>query len=293
MAASARAEAGEAKRAAAKVPDEAEKVKSTKGFQWLARAGIGARAAIYFLLAYIAADIAIAGRAPAPANGQGALAELGRQPGGRALLVALAVGLAGYALWREAQALGRSSGGDKKAAASALERTGWATAGAVYGALCVRAVLLAASSDSGGGGGGASAHPQPWVAVALRWPAGPLWVGAAGVVAGGSGVALAVWGVAHDYGRVIDERRSGHRKLQVARALGIVGEVVRGLLIVLVSAYLVSAAVRDNPSQAKSLGQALSSFHRTGAGPELLAVAALGLASFGAYSCFEALYRDI
>jgi len=208
-------------------------------------------------------------------------------------LVVLAVGLAGYALWRVAQALSGSDAHEDKGAKAVLQRCGWAAVGGLYAFLCARAVSLALSSNSGGSSGGPSSHPQPWVAMALRWPAGPVWVGAAGLAAGAAGAGLAIWGAWHDYSKVIDVGRSGPAKLKVAWALGVAGEVVRGLLVVLVSAYLVSAAVQDQPSKAKSLGEALSSFGRSAPGPELLALAAVGLACFGLYSCFEALYRDV
>ena len=69
--------------------------------------------------------------------------------------------------------------------------------------------------------------------------------------------------------------------------------MARGSMLVLVSVYLLGAAVSDNPSRAKGLGSALGAFVRLPAGPPLLGLAAAGLLCFAGYSAIEALYRDI
>jgi hypothetical protein len=63
--------------------------------------------------------------------------------------------------------------------------------------------------------------------------------------------------------------------------------------VVLISLYLLAAAVANNPSQAKSPNGALLSFERVPAGEALLLVAAAGLLSFAVYSVLEALYRRL
>jgi hypothetical protein len=252
--------------------------------------GTASRAVIYLLISYILVVVALNRHAPAPASGQGALAELGRQPGGRALLGLLALGLAAYSLWRLLQALGRGPALGHQGQPKVYERAGWAALAIAYGYLCARAISLAVS-PSPGRAGGASSHPQPWVAQALRWPAGPLWVGAAGVVLGLSGLCLAIWGLAHDYRSNVDPAAAGRQLFRAARVTGALGELTRGLLMVLVAVYLVKAAVEDNPGQAKSLGQALSSFSKGAAGTVWLSLAAAGLLCFAAFTCAEALYR--
>ena len=104
---------------------------------------------------------------------------------------------------------------------------------------------------------------------------------------------MAIWGLAHDYSKVLQTDRMSQPNFVAAQATGIAGEVARGLLVMLVSAYLLAAAVTDDPARAKSLGLALRSFNRRPGGPFLLLMAAAGLACFATYSVFEALYRDI
>jgi hypothetical protein len=84
-----------------------------------------------------------------------------------------------------------------------------------------------------------------------------------------------------------------HRMYATARATGIIGDSVRGLLIVLVGVYFVVSAVTDNPSKVKGLDQALQSLAHKPFGVWLLSIAAAGLFSFGLYSAFEARYRSL
>jgi hypothetical protein len=283
---------GEAKAAVRSVPEKASGARSKPAFQRFARAGLCGRAVIYLLLAYLAADIAIHHNSPAQPSGSGALTEIDRQPGGRALLGLLAVALAGYGAWRAVQVLGER--GDEREMTSVVKRVGWAAVTMIYFGLCARAVSLAVgSSGSGGPGGGASSNPRPFVGVVLRWPGGPAWVGVTGAGIAIGGAAMVVWGLAHDYSKVLQTDRMSRRAFLASLATGIAGEVTRGLLVILVSVYLLSASVTDDPARAKSLGQALRSFDRLPAGPVLLLAAAAGLACFAAYSVFEAVYRDI
>ena len=280
----ARAEAGETLK---DVPAEARRARSSPMFARLARAGIGARAVIYVLLAWMTADIATTHHSPSSPSGTGALAEVAKQPAGRPLIAFMAVGLLGYAAWRLAQAL---SGG--QGASSRLQRAGWAAIGGLYLVLCWRAAELAIN-PARGSGGGASQHPQPLVATVLRWPGGPGWVGLAGAALAVGGIGLAVWGCLHDYSKTLDSRRLRGVAYQVARATGMAGEAARGALVVLVAVYLLDAAVRDQPSRAKSLGGALYTFDRLPAGAALLLLAAAGLVCFAVYSAFEARYRKL
>ena len=284
--ASARAHA-EAGQALKDVPAEARRARSNPVFARLARDGIGARAVIYVLLALMTTDIATTHHSPSSPSGTGALAEVAKQPAGRPLIAFMAVGLLGYAAWRLAQAL---SGG--KGAPSLLQRAGWAAIGGLYLVLCWRAAELAINPALGSGGG-ASQHPEPLVATMLRWPGGPGWVGLAGAALAVGGIGLVAWGCSHDYSKTLDSRRLHGVAYQVARATGMAGEAARGALVVLVAVYLLDAAVRDQPSRAKSLGGALYIFNRLPAGTALLLLAAAGLACFAVYSAFEARYRKL
>ena len=275
-----------AQRVVAHVEGHAGDVEVRRWFRILARAGLGARSVIYLLIAYLAVDIARHGGSPAPADSNGALREIAGEPAGPAILVTVAIGLGGYAVWRLVSAVAAAN--LRKHAWA--KRLGLAACGAIYLGLCGQAVALAAGSRQTNS---ASSNPGPIAATVLRWPGGPWYVGlcAAGFIGGGT--ALVIWGWVHDYARVLDRTRMPPRTYTVARATGIVGDSVRGLLIGLIGVYLVTGAVTDNPSEVKGLDQALQALAHKPFGLWLIGIAAAGFFSFALYSAFEARYRRI
>ena len=80
----------------------------------LARWGLAARATVYLLIGLLALALAF-GIRRSEADQRGALQELTRHTGGTVLLWAIAIGLAGYALWRFSEAAFGVVGDGKKA----------------------------------------------------------------------------------------------------------------------------------------------------------------------------------
>ena len=76
-----------------------EMVAGRRGFAWLARAGLVARGVVYGIVGILALKLAV-GSGGKATNQRGALMTLAQEPFGQALLIATAVGLAGYATWR-------------------------------------------------------------------------------------------------------------------------------------------------------------------------------------------------
>jgi hypothetical protein len=260
---------------------KADELDQQRWFRSLARIGLLSRAVIYLLLAYLCADIAARGSSPTPADSQGALAEVARQPAGPGLLALLAVGLLAYAVWRLISAV---------AVREWPKRLGAAASGLIYLLLCAEAVAQAVGSGSSGSS--TSSNPGPVVARVLTWPGGPPLVGAVatGLVIGG--VALAVWGCLHDESKVlrVDTPRGA---MLAARWTGAIGDAVRGGLIVLLGGYLMASAVKDTPAEVKGLDQALQSLSGQPYGRWILIVATAGLVAFAANSAFEAAYRRV
>src|SRR5690348_3886435 len=77
----------------------------------LARLGLGARGIVYLLVGYIAARIALV-HSGQQADRQGALQEFAHNTPGKVLLWVMAVGFAGYALWRVTQVIWGVPGDD-------------------------------------------------------------------------------------------------------------------------------------------------------------------------------------
>jgi hypothetical protein len=272
---------------AGKARGEAVRARSNTWVRLLLRGGLVSRGVVYCLLAYFAVDIALHGGSPEPVSGQGALRDIAHQPAGPALLALLSVGLLGYVLWRAVQVVGGTEGESRT---SLVKRLGFLASGAVYLALFFEAILLIVGSGSSGT---ASSHPQPLVAEALRWPAGPELVGLVATILLAGGVGLAIWSCLHDFGRTLETHRMSRRLLLGARVSAIAGDVTRGVLIALIGVYLMTGAVTDNPTKAKSLGQVLKTIAKEPFGVWALAVAAVGLLSFALFSAIEARYRRV
>jgi type IV secretory pathway VirB2 component (pilin) len=83
------------------------------------------------------------------------------------------------------------------------------------------------------------------------------------------------------------------RTRQAITWLGRVGGIARGIVFATAGVFLVIAAVRAQPQQAKGLDSALRALAATPLGPWLLLVVAIGLIMFGAYSCGEARWRRV
>lgn len=263
---------------------ETRRAETTPAFRRVARTGIAARALVYLMLGALVLEIAIAGHSSAPADTQGALSLVDRLPAGHVLLGVLAAGLAAYATFRVVQALAGSPDPQRNAA---WTRVGWMGSGLLYVAVFAEALTLIA----GGGSGSPSSQPRPLVHRLLVLPAGPELLGALSVGAAVGAVALAVFGIRHDYGKVL-ERPSG-ASLRAARWSGMLGDLARGVVLALVAAYLFLAALTRSARHAKSLAAALQSLVGLPGGREALGLLATGLVLYATSSAIEARYRRI
>ena len=115
-------------------------------FEALARTGYAARGLIYIVIGALAFRLA-QGVGGQPANQKGALRTVAHQPFGHWILLAVAIGLAGYAIWRLTQAIvGTTPEAGKH---STLDRIGALGSAIAYGSFCVIAIALLRGSGSG------------------------------------------------------------------------------------------------------------------------------------------------
>src|SRR6476469_3854844 len=82
----------------------AEGAARTRAFEVLARAGFVARGIVYGVIGILAIKLAV-GAGGKTTDQSGALRTIAQQPFGEVLLVLVAIGLAGYSLWRLTRAL--------------------------------------------------------------------------------------------------------------------------------------------------------------------------------------------
>ena len=256
----------------------------TPAFEWLSRAGFVARGVVYAIIGILAFKLAI-GHGGKLASQQGAMRTLAHQPFGKYLLTLLAIGLAGYALWRLIRAsLGRGPEGSDQG----FDRLAALGSGLAYGAMAVLAVeiLLGARTSS-------SASPKKSAAGVLGWPAGAWIVGIVGVGLIGIALYQGYRGVSQkffDDSKV--EEMSPAVKTWIGR-VGTVGHLARMVVFGLVGIFLVKAAVDFDPNKAVGLDGALAKLEQTSYGPYLLGIVAAGLIAFAIFSFSDARYRRI
>ena len=259
-----------------------ERVAQSSGFEWLARAGFVARGLIYAIIGVLAVKLAL-GAGGKTTNQQGAMKTIAQQPFGKVLLTLVAVGLAGYALWRLIRAF---LGHGPEDSDSKGERIAAFASGLVYAGLCAIAVTILLGSSN-------SSNTGKTTAGVLGWPAGTWLVGIAGAVLIGVGLFQGYRGVSKDF---LEDSKTEQMSAAVRRWigwLGTLGHLARMVVFCLVGVFLILAAIAFNPSKAVGLDGALAKLAHHSYGPVLLGVVAAGLIAFGLYSFSDARYRRI
>jgi hypothetical protein len=256
----------------------------TRTFEWLARAGLAARGVIYAIVGLLAIELAL-GEGGATTNQNGALHTIAKQPFGKALMILMAIGLAGYAIWRLVRAAlghGAETSDDTK------DRIDSLASGIGYGALCITAVSIVLGS-----GGGGSGSPDKATGGVLGWPAGQVLVAILGLIVIGVGLQQGYKGIKKSF---LEDTRTEQMPPSVKRgytALGVFGHLARMVVFVLIGYFFLRAAIDFDPDKAVSLDGALAALGKASYGPVLLGIVAAGLMGFAAYSIADARYRKV
>jgi hypothetical protein len=267
------------------VRSQGRRAAHSPAFEALARVGFVARGVIYGTIGLLAIQVAIHS-SNEKTNQRGAMQTIQKQPFGHWLLIAIAVGLGGYALWRFVQAaygFGPEGGGDP----SAIGRVVALASGLAYAAMCALAVsvLIGSSSSSG------NAHSS--TAGALGWPGGQWIVGVAGAIFIGVGLYQGYKGLSRKF---LDEDKTeqmGPTARRWITVIGVVGHLARMVAFGLIGIFVVKAAIDYAPKKAVGLDGALAKLAHQSYGTALLLVVAAGLVAFGLYSIADARYRRI
>jgi hypothetical protein len=252
-------------------------------YGWLARAGLVARGVVYGVIGVLSLELALGVGGKATSQ-QGALETIAHEPLGKVLLLALALGLAGYATWRLVRA---ALGHGREDSDSALDRVAGLGSAVAYGALCVVAVSILV------GGSGGSSSPERETAGVLGWPGGTVFVALAGAILLGVAAYQGYKGLSRKF---LDDTHTARMSREVERAfttIGVLGHLARGVVLALVGYGLIEAAVDYSPRRAVGLGGALSKLAHSSDGPLFLGVVAAGLIAFALYSIADARYRRV
>jgi hypothetical protein len=254
----------------------------------LGRFGYAAEGVVYGLIGLLAVQVAL-GRGGATTDNKGALTQIAGAPFGIFLLIAIALGFVGYALWRLLQA-GLDTDGKGNDAKGIVQRIGYAATGVVHIALAISAVRLI---QTGNAGANSDAAAKGWTATLLSKPFGQVLV----IIAG-----LAVLGIAGyqfyqaytaKFRKSAETERMNATEERAYTVLGRVGYAARGFVFAVIGLFLIIAARDANPGEARGIDSALATLASQPFGPFLLGAVALGFIAYGLYLLAEARYHKI
>jgi hypothetical protein len=252
---------------------------------WLARAGLTARGVNYLLIGGLAVAVGL-GSSGKEADRVGALRYVASKPGGAAGLWLLAVGFAALTVWRLAEAAYGQSGPDGH---KARKRLGSLASAVLYGFICGSIVtLLLGVSQTSGNSQSKDVTAQLMAHTGGRWLV--LAIGVGVVVAG---IVIIVGAVRKTFARQLRLTEMSPGTRHVVETLGRVGGTARGIVFGVVGVFLIVAAATFDAKKAQGLDGALRKIAATPLGPWLLVAVALGLVTFGVYSCCEARWRKV
>lgn len=249
-----------------------------------ARCGLVTRGVLYVLIGLLAVRVAFGGGGN-EADRQGALQELAEKPFGVVLVWAVGIGLVCMLLWRLSEAVFGAAGpeGDKPA-----KRLAAAGRCVFYGAAAVSVLTFSA-----GGGRSGDQQSRDVTAKALDLPAGQWLVGAVGLGIAVAGLVIAVQAARRTFRKHLAMGGASARWRTAVDFLGVTGGLARGTVFAAVGGFVLYAAVRYDPAQAKGTDDTLRSFTHTAAGPWLLVAVAVGLVLFGVFSWATARWREV
>ncbi|MBA3687034.1 MAG: DUF1206 domain-containing protein, partial [Planctomycetes bacterium] len=123
-----------------------------------------------------------------------------------------------------------------------------------------------------------------WTARLLGQPFGRWLVG-------GLGIGIGIFALDHvrrawkaSFLKHVDIARMSRRAIEWLRAIGRCGLGARGVTFAIVSVFLVLAAWRHDPSQARGLAGSFDALWSQPFGPALLGIVAAGVVAFGVYN---------
>jgi hypothetical protein len=251
----------------------------------LARVGYAAKAVLYITIGILAAQAAF-GPGGRTTDTQGALSVVYDMTFGGLVLLVIAAGLLGYALWRVVEAMVDPDGRGNNLKGLAL-RAGFAIRGLFHGALGVAAFR----AGLGHRGGGSNDQARELTASAFSLPGGELLIYAGAAFVAGYGVYQLYRSYASKLGRQLELGAvSGEMRPWVVR-ISRFGIAARGVIFCLIGFFLARAAQRHDAAEVGGIRESLNMLASLGRWP--FAIVALGLIAYGVYELVNARYRRI
>lgn len=247
---------------------------------WLARVGLGARAAVYLLMGWLAVVVATGGQAHV--DQRGAITSVLDKPLGGLLVLLLAAGFGAYAVWRFSEAafgiVGAKDGLGPRATSFIR--------GIAYSIFAIGAVsVLLGSRES------QSRQQESLATSAIHLPGGRLLLGLLGAAFLVAGLLMIREGLTTAFLKYFDYLPQPRRSAVVW--LGRVGTVTRGGVFSIAGVLVVLAAWWADPSKAGGINEIVQTALDRPFGGGLVALMGAGLLLFGLYGVAETLWRRV
>ena len=263
----------------------AARTADSRWLEILARAGFIGYGIVHLLFAWLILQIAF-GKSGEEGNQNGALRTLGAQPMGKALLVAIAVGLIAMAIWQALEAaVGHRALRDKD---RLFERIASVVRTIVFLWLAWTAIKVVQDASAN-----ASDQQQALTEKLMASDGGRWLVGLAGLVLAAVGIGMIIYGYNKKFERNLKTGEMSPKTHTLTRRLGMAGYIARGAVFAVAGILIVVAAVQYDPEKSRGLDGAVRTLRDQSWGPFVLALMALGIAAFGVYCFLQSRYRKV
>ncbi len=254
-----------------------------------ARLGYAAKGIVYITVGLLA-TLAAFNLGGETTSSSGALEAIARQPFGQLLLSIVAIGLAGYVLWRFIQAIQDPEHPNSQGAEAIFRRLGYGMNGLVYAGVAYTAVQILAKTQQSAQGD----STQLWTARLMAQPFGQWLVGTVGAFTIGFGFYYFYRAVKTKFRDKLKLHRMSPAEQTWAMRVGVLGMAARSIVFAIIGVFLIQAARQADPSEAKSSEGALQALQQNDPwGGLLLGLVALGLVAYGVHLLVQARYRRI
>ncbi|WP_433295138.1 DUF1206 domain-containing protein [Actinoplanes sp. CA-030573] len=263
----------------------ASRAADSKPLEYVARAGFVGYGIIHLLFAWIAFQVAFAGSSK-ESDQSGALKSLAGNGFGKFLLVLIAIGMVGLAIWQAFEAvIGESGPRDKSAMA---ERVVSGVRAVLYLVLAWYAVNVLRGANA------SMAQSQENKSAGIMAHSGGRWlIGFVGLVVLGVGIGIFVYGLRKKFLKHLNTQEMAASVRKSTTRLGMLGYMAKGVAYAIAGVLVITAAVTYDPDKARGLDAALKTLAGHPWGVWLLALIGLGIAAFGIYCFAQARYRKV
>ena len=253
----------------------------------LARAGYVAKGVVYAVIGILAIRAATSTGGKTTGT-SGAFQSLGSNPFGKVLLILLAIGLLGYALWKLVQGImdPEDKGNDFM---GIIRRAAYVGSALIYGGLS----LTAAQEVIGSEGKKESKDNLTAQVLAYHPPLGQILVALAGLVVVGVGLYQLHAAIKSKFMDDLKLDEMSEVEERWTTSVGSIGTTARAVAILIAGGFVVLAAYQSDPSETRGLGGALHTLSQQPYGPYLLGVVAIGLITYGLFMFMIARYRRV